>query len=163
MSNYYTQGTTSNQPSALNYSTWGQESSIPAVTAPVLPEPPIRVADPNATRLSREHFRTAADNAIRVTAGPSPAPPALPTAPETAKEETASDKYDWLKILGIVAAAIVVCIGIVLLAKRLTSTDSTALAHQSPPSGAPTTAAAAAAFGSGLSAPAGILNDLEFL
>ena len=176
MSNYYTQSAQSNQPSRMTYSSWGQDNGIPAAaTETALPEPPVRVneEDPNATRLSREHFRsarTASDNAIRnstANAGkplsPSPSP-SVPLPPPGTSDTSTFWTTQNITIVSVSVVCGVVLVGILiyLFVKNRPTADIVPAAAAGGGGG---TAAAAAAptFGSGLHPSAGILNDLEFL
>jgi hypothetical protein len=86
MSNYYVQTNATGQPGQMYFSDWagnenqGQVGALNMGGAPLIPEPPVQYAnhapnsnqvqqqsyqaDPNATPLVREHFRTSRDNAI---------------------------------------------------------------------------------------------------
>jgi len=164
MSNYYTQNTSTGQPVSMHYSTWNKEdgASVEPLndaqpSLPHVPEPPVQMVDPNATRLSREHFRTARDNALANTI-----PQVLGSAQGPApSEEMWEKKYWWV---WIIVAFVIIGIVLLIITMRVskqnvpTATDTMMAGTASVP--------ATATFGSGrpgLGGTAGILNDLEFL
>lgn len=153
MSNYYVQNTSQGQPASMHYSDWsgsdgGAIETLNPQQAPLIPEPPTRLAtnsDPNATRLVREHFRSARDNAISN------------TGPLNGNNNNGNEKCDsknWMGIM-LVCLVLVVIIGGCMYAVRSdngSSLTAPTMSGQQP-------------FGSGIvqNLSSGLLNDLEFL
>lgn len=171
MSNYYTQNTSAGQPVSMHYSTWNKEDGAsveplndaqPQPLMQHVPEPPVQMVDPNATRLSREHFRTARDNALANTT-PQVFAPAPGPAPS---EESWEKKYWWVwVIVGVVVIGIVIFVILKLKSKQnsvpMNVGDGTGVG-----TGTDGMTSNTNLFGSGrsgLGGTGGILNDLEFL
>ena len=169
MSSYYTQNTSGgNQPTMMNYSTWSGKEETDASPSPMVPEPPVQrvhVEDPNATKLSREHFRTARDNALANTTPPANSSGVVPPESSGPLSESWAKKYwfVWL-ILGIVVIGIA---GFFAFRQyNVTHRHSGGAGSGLAASTSSVSAAAPPTFGSGalgLDRAAGILNDLEFL
>lgn len=178
MSNYYTQNTSAGQPVSMHYSTWNKEDGAsveplndaqPQPLMQHVPEPPVQMVDPNATRLSREHFRTARDNALANTTpqvfasapGPAPGP--------ASSEESWEKKYWWVwVIVGVVIIGIVAFVIISLKSKQNSVPMNGGGGGVGVGTGAATDGMTPNTnlFGSGrsgLGGTGGILNDLEFL
>ena len=174
-STYYTQG---QQPGPVNFSSWseteghegpngsavspggGGDFNVPVnQPQPVITQPSQQFSeDPNATKLFREHFRTARDNAIPRSSGSPPS--------SSAQEGTTStDNNPWYREYWYVflIIAVVVFIAVVYYYKsRNLPTSPPGL--QSSASADPTMERFNRSFGSSaLNSANGILNDLEFL
>jgi hypothetical protein len=176
MSTYYTQG---QQPGPINFSSWSEtegheQQQLSAPSAPSAPpaqnNQPIPqqqfAEDPNATKLFREHFRTARDNAIpRSSAGP----------PDESSSSSSGESWyrEYWYVLVIIAVFIVVAIGFYYKSKNPGQIGSAPVSASAPAvSSSPGLSESPNQmfsnynnrFGSsGLSSANGILNDLEFL
>jgi len=143
MSSYYVNNSQTQPPTGMHFSSWDNSGSAEPPPPSTVPEPPMRYvdsqppADPNATRLVREHFRTARDNALANT---------VPVNPAGAAVE--GDIQNWWLML-VVGVIVIAVIGGCVYAGQ--SSGAPAHGH-------------AAAFGSGVgNLSSGLLNDLEFL
>ena len=165
MSTYYTQG---QQPGPINFSSWSeteghegqQQGQQQGQQLPVTPQQ--FSEDPNATKLFREHFRTARDNAIpRSSAGP---PDQVSTGESWYRE--------YWYVFVIIAVVIFAAIGFYYYYKS----KNTGIVSSPPVSSSSALPQVSSElpnqmfsnfnnrFGSsGLSSANGILNDLEFL
>jgi hypothetical protein len=160
MSNYYTQG---QQPGPINFSSWSETEGHNVVpsqpfnsdeneNSPVLA--PVQVAqvqspqsqqipfsDPNATRLLRENFRSAQDNAIVINSSTN-------SSKSSTSDSDNDSHYEYIKyIIGAVVGLVIIGGGIYLYQHR-NQNQSSILSTNEPMS---------STFGSGL------LQDLEFL
>lgn len=153
MSNYYV-NTQNNQPGGMNFSSWNGNSEEIAESAQMIPEPPMRYAtppqqltqpaDPNATRLVREHFRTARDNALYNT---------VPLNQKD-KDQGMCDTKNWWGVVLICVVLIFIVGGCMYAGKSPNVSDTPNMAFGSGAGGG----------GVGVgNISSGLLNDLEFL
>ena len=179
-STYYTQG---QQPGPVNFSSWSETdghdepsaptgSNLPSGSGnfnvpvnqpqPVITQPSQQFSeDPNATKLFREHFRTARDNAIPRSPGSAP-------SSSTQEDTTSNDHWyrDYWYVFLIIAVVILIVVIYYFKSRNALTTSSSG-----PQSGLSAGGVTDSTFGrynpsfgsSALNSANGLLNDLEFL
>jgi hypothetical protein len=155
MSNYYTQ---SQQPSAsgpINFSSWSENDENANSENDNKKES--NIVDPNSTKLYREHFRTARDNAVPVFSGAVPSSTSIPSSQPPSTNQSWLQQYWYVLVIVFFVFGCVFVFGVYYknLQKPHIENMTTTHRHTQPSSDT---------FGSsGLSNASGLLQDLEFL
>ena len=164
MSNYYTQ---SQQPSAsgpITFSSWSEkEEGVDMSNSDIDNKKESNVVDPNSTKLYREHFRTARDNAVPVFSGAAPSSSAsIPSSLPPSTNQSWLQQYWYVLVIIFFVLVCVVVFG--MYYKNLQKAHSS---HGLKTTHAHTQESFQPSlnnFGSsGISNASGLLQDLEFL
>jgi ATP-dependent Zn protease len=170
MSTYYTQG---QQPGPINFSSWSETEGHEGAQNLNVPPQPVNnqqiqqfSEDPNATKLFREHFRTARDNAIPQSSAD---PSATVGNNSNNSNDTNTSNDNWFStywyVFVIIAIVIMAAIAFYYFKYHKSAPGSAASSSSAFPSSAEQSFPRFdSSFGSSaLKSANGIMNDLEFL
>jgi ATP-dependent Zn protease len=173
MSTYYTQG---QQPGPINFSSWSETEGHEGAQNLNVPPQPVNnqqiqqfSEDPNATKLFREHFRTARDNAIPQSSADPSATVGNNSNNSNNSNDTNTSNDNWFStywyVFVIIAIVIMAAIAFYYFKYHKSAPGSAASSSSAFPSSAEQSFPRFdSSFGSSaLKSANGIMNDLEFL